>query len=104
MSKNASHPIHTVTRCAISQHDLGDDLTQNARTFALDVIANMIASRDSLHGQEEEYQARYIHLLKPHSYMVGDQGLFKSEGTKMKSEGTKMKGDFRTFGQSNSLI
>ena len=38
---------------AIVLEDLGNDLAQKARIFGLDVISNVIASRDALQAQSE---------------------------------------------------
>ena len=69
---------------AIVLEDLGNDLAQKARIFGLDVISNVIASRDALQAQAQKYRIRNMHLLKPHSYSVGDQVLLSTENIKMK--------------------
>ena len=69
---------------AIIEDDLGDELAQKARTFGLDVISNVIAARDALQQQAQKYRTRNMHLLKPHSYAIGDAVLLSTENIRMR--------------------
>jgi hypothetical protein len=57
--------------------------TQLASSLGLDIINNVYETRDVLHGMTNEFRVRNTHLVKLHSYKVGDVILLSTKNVQL---------------------